>query len=380
MTAPLHDRIDLERRILHGLACEWDEACAGLQLTLRRRLRRPLFALDDLPRRWGTWSRDRQEIRISRKLVLEHAWGDVRDVLLHEMAHQLADQALDAGDETPHGPTFRQACEMLGADPRASESFPTLQQRLDNASAGDGDREVRRIRKLLRLAGSSNRHEAEAAMLKAHELMARHTRDLIAADTPRDYMSVFVGEPALRHARSCYHLATLLRDFYFVLPVWVPSYVVGKERMGRVLEISGLPKNVQTARRVAALVAEVSRREWNSGGVDRGRRYDDFMLGIVDGLRSRLEGAASRRQEEEQPRSRAIQKLFDPKLRDYGRKRYGRLVYRAGAPIRTDLRALEAGRRIGRALVVSENAAERLSATVRPPQLPPVRDRSSSKG
>jgi hypothetical protein len=364
-------QVELERLIVQGLACEWDEACAALDPLVRGRLRRPLFALKDLVRRWGSWSLDRQEISLSRALVLNHDWGDVRDVLLHEMAHQLADQALDGLDDPPHGPAFHTACGMLGADPRASGSFPTLRQRMELAANGDTDRDTRRIRKLLRLAGSPNRHEAEAAMLKAHELMARHTRTMIATNSPRAYMSVFVGEPALRHARSCYHLAALLRDFYFVLPVWIPTYVVPRGRMGRVLEISGMPKNVQTAGRAAALIAGVARREWKAAAIGRGSRFDDFVLGIVEGFRTRLESSAPAPGGGARA-GRALQKVFDPGLRDYGRKRYGRLVHRGGAASRTDVRSLEAGRRVGRAIIVSENAVDRIASTARlPPRLPP---------
>lgn len=368
-------QIELERRIVHGLGCEWDEAAAGLPEPVRRRLRRPLFALADFARRWGTWSRERQEIVLSRTLVHHHAWGDVRDVLLHETAHQVADQALDALGEPPHGPAFHRACSLLGADPHASGSFPTLLERIDRAADADGDRSLRLIRKLLRLAGSPNRHEAEAAMIKAHALIARHTRSRIAANAPREYVSAFLGEPALRHSRSCYHLAVLLRDFYYVLPVWVPAYVLAKGRMGRVLEISGTAKNVQTAARVAALIAGVSQREWAESGV-RGGRFDDFVLCIVEGFRTRMETPAPA---EERVRARALQKIVDPGLDAYGRRRYGRLVHRSGAPVRTDRRALEAGRRIGRTLVVADRSAERLTATTaRLPQPSPAGGRSSS--
>jgi hypothetical protein len=379
MAASPHLSVELERLIVHGLGCEWEEACAALAPSVRRQLRRPLFALIDLERRWGSWSRDRQEITLSRTLARDHGWGDVRDVLLHEMAHQVADQALNGLNEPPHGPAFRTACGMLGADPRASGSFPTLRQRLELAAGEDGDRQLRVIRKLLRLAGSPNRHEAEAAMLKAHELMARQTRNAIAANTPRQYMSVFVGEPALRHARSRYHLAALLRDFYFVMPVWVPAYVVPKGRMGRVLEISGTPKNVQTAGRVAGLIDGVARREWRPAGIGRGARFDDFVLGILDAFRTRLEAAAAVPVAGTE-RARALQKVADPGLRAYGKKRYGRLVHRGSAPSRLDARALEAGRRLGRVIVLSEDGVERIASTARLPQPLPPADRPSSKG
>ena len=172
-------------------------------------------------------------------------------------------------------------------------------------------------------------------MLKAHELMARHTRTMIATDSPREYMSVFVGAPALRHPRSSYHLAALLRDFYFVLPVWIPTYVVPRGRMGRVLEISGMPKNVQTAGRVAVLIAGVARREWRAAEIGRGARFDDFVLGIVEGFRTRLEsnapapggGAHRRPGATEDVRSRTAG-LWAQALRPPGAPQRGRVPYR----------------------------------------------------
>jgi len=89
---PPVDPTERERIILHGLACEWEGARRLLDPDYGRRLRRPLFALTDGRSRWGSWSADRREICLSRHLVFNHAWDAVREVLFHEMAHQLADE------------------------------------------------------------------------------------------------------------------------------------------------------------------------------------------------------------------------------------------------------------------------------------------------
>ena len=147
--------------------------------------------------------------------------------------------------------------------------------------------------------------------------------------------------------------------------------------MGRVLEISGMPKNVQTAGRVAVLIAGVARREWQVAEIGRGARFDDFVLGIVEGFRTRLESNAPAPGGEAQA-GRALQKAFDPGLRDYGRKRYGRLVHRSGTASRTDVRSLEAGRRVGRTIIVSEDTVDRIASTARLPLRLPSGGRPSS--
>ena len=44
---------DLERRILHGLSCEWEAALGAVTAELRKRMRKPLFALRDFKNRLG---------------------------------------------------------------------------------------------------------------------------------------------------------------------------------------------------------------------------------------------------------------------------------------------------------------------------------------
>jgi hypothetical protein len=83
---------DLELRILHGMACEWDAAWLGLDPDMQQLIQRPTFAIKDLKNQWGNWSPEKRKISLSRQLVLNYPWDSIRDVLLHEMAHQMAQQ------------------------------------------------------------------------------------------------------------------------------------------------------------------------------------------------------------------------------------------------------------------------------------------------
>ena len=357
---PSGDAIERERSILHGLACEWETARHLLDPDYGRRLRRPLFTLSDGRSRWGSWSADRREICLSRHLVFNHAWDAVREVLFHEMAHQLADEVCGAGGETPHGPLFHAACAQLGANPCASGSFPLLTERLDCTATAAPDRQLERIRKLLALAGSANRHEAEAAMLKAHELSARHNAELVARAQPREVMSVFVGRPALRHSRVQYRLAGLLSDFYFVLPIWVPAYAMERSRMGRVLEISGTPRNIRTAAYVHAFMQRVIGEEWQRfvrGQAGRQGRASDFGVGVIEGFRARIESGRSFRPSTGSAAS-ALVPLKDPVLESYFKRRYPHTARVARTAARVDRRTLNAGRDVGRRLVLSQPVAE----------------------
>jgi hypothetical protein len=195
-------------------------------------------------------------------------------------------------------------------------------------------------------------------MLKAHRLMAGRETAARASGQPREFFSVFIGRPALRHSRPFYHLAALLRDFYFVLPIWVPAYVIERARMGRVLEISGTASHLRTAAYVHAFIQRVIAEEWVRfvRGAAPGRRGRDvFGVGVVEGFRTRLEAGRSGNGA---TASTALVAANDPALVRYFTRRHPRTVRVGQAALLAHRRALDAGREVGRRLVVSQPAAE----------------------
>jgi hypothetical protein len=344
--------IDLERKILHGLVLEWETARHTLNPDIGRRLHKPLFALGDMQKMYGKWSADKNEICLSRGLVTNHAWDSIRNVLLHEMAHQLAEQVLGAGNESAHGPIFKHACELLDADPRASGTYPKLN---DDPAADDHSKIMSRVKKLLALAESGNQHEAEAAMLKAHELIGKYNIEMIETGRNRNFISVFAGQPALRHFRDIYHLANLLQDFYFVRGIWVPAYVLEKEKMGSVLEISGTLKNIEIAGYVYDFIQHFISYRWReyikTKALNRHRRTD-FAVGIIEGFRTKLE--TINLPAAKNSNQRALISVADSLLEAYFSRKYPRTTrIRRSNSRHHDPSILKDGIREGKNLVIS---------------------------
>jgi hypothetical protein len=347
---------ELEGRILHGLACEWENACWVLSSQDRVKMRQPLFSLSDMTTRLGIWSGEKKEISISRSLALNHAWKDVREVLVHEMAHQYADQVLHTASESPHGPGFKRACGALRIDPKSSAGFKPLSDQTDNHR----DRILNRIKKLMSLAESRNRHEAEAAMAKAHELMKTYNIKRLHETTQRDFVSAFIGSPALKHRREEYYLANLLLEFYFVEGLWISAYVLEKGKMGRVLEISGTIENVEMAAYVYDFVQNYIDMQWNrynrSQGLNR-YRQTDFAVGVIQGFANKLRNR-------EQKKTKAgfetsIVKVEDPLLRDFMAYKYPHTKsFRRTARNRND-KIVQDGYDIGEKLVISRGIVQR---------------------
>jgi hypothetical protein len=358
---PSRDRIleTLEQRILHGLSCEWEAALWSVRADLRKLIHKPMFCLYDYKNRLGCWSPDKREIGFSRHFVLNHSWDDIREVLYHEMAHQVTSEAFRAGLEPAHGPSFLKACRMLKANPKASGTYIPLSEQILQTAASESDKIRLRIQKLLALAQSSNLHEAESAMIKAHELMAKYEIDQISRKVPRDYFSVFVGKPALRHFAEDYSLAHLLIDFYFVRGLWIGAYVIDKGKRGKVLEISGSARNIQIALYVFDFISRFIDGEWNRYNIDnQWNRYrkTDFATGILSGFRTKLENESI--VGHEVCRDRSLVKTRDSQLTQYFSERYPRIksFSRKGGRFHPDV--VSDGVEIGKTLVIRQGISQ----------------------
>jgi hypothetical protein len=341
-----------DRQILHGLALQWDAAVGILPARYRRLLTKPTFGLHDQHKRWGFWSAGRGQICLSRELVYHHRWDAVCEVLRHEVAHQLADKLGANPGEAPHGETFHQACRLLGANPRASGSFPLLDQRLIQNSSDTDANAVTRVQKLLSLAQSPNAWEAHAAMAKAHHLMAKYHIERLKSQRLTNYESICIGQPALRIRRESYALASLICDFYFVLGVWVPAYAPEKSRLGTVLEISGSTDHLQMAAYAHDFVSRYIDRQWDAYAVTnhlKKRRRTDFAIGIIQGFRAKMQatGAAAISASD-----RALVRQNDPQLQAYQQYRHPRLRLVRSGPRCYDASVMAAGEASGRRLVI----------------------------
>lgn len=69
------------------------------------------FAFNRRKRSLGLCRYSLKQVELSRHFAAGHAEPDIRDVILHEIAHALA------GHEAAHGPRWKAICRQLGAKP-----------------------------------------------------------------------------------------------------------------------------------------------------------------------------------------------------------------------------------------------------------------------
>ncbi len=324
----------------------------------------PVLRLDELGSHLGQWHAASRTLTIARDFCRTAPWGHVLEVLYHELAHQYVSEVLRVTDETDHGPAFRRVCDQLGLDPRASG--------LAGGVPGEEGPVLRRIRKLLALAGSPNQHEAEAAMKAAHRMMLQHNVELQGQRERDGYTIRHLGTPRARHAAWEKLLFGILSAHFFVRIVWVEvvdrsrvqndGWGRPKLRRTRVAEALGTPANLEIAEYVHAFLAETGARLWRThkraAGLTGDKERARYLAGVMIGFRRKLQENVA------QCVGEGLVWTGDPALADFVGRRYPRLVY--GGPLSVaSTPEFKAGIEAGREIVLHKPVAAGPSGDVR---------------
>lgn len=332
---------ELEAALLRELRLnyEWEN-----HARFRNRMKPPVIVLGDVVGRWGQWVASKRTLELSRRLVLTHPWPEVLGVLLHEMAHQYCDEVLKVA-EAAHGETFQRVCAERGIDGKAAG------RPVATAASGEGgeiDRVLERIRKLLALAGSSNQHEAEIAMRKAHELMLRHNIEATRARVYEAYEVAHLGDPGKRGNGVEDAVMALLAEYFFVKVIRIPVYLPLAGKRGNVFEISGTRHNLEMAKHVYHFLLATAERLWRDNRGDArvasGRDRLAYQSGVIRGFHEKL------RDERKELKETGLVWIGDAHLDAFYHLRHPRIVSRRATVRRNG--AHDAGREAGRSIVL----------------------------
>jgi hypothetical protein len=309
----------------------------------------------------------RRSIDMSRSLLVSQPWGLVLEVLKHEMAHQYVHEVLGRTEETAHGPAFRDVCERLGIDGRASGMPRHAGSDEDPAEPGHL-KILERVSQLLALAQSSNVHEAQAATSLAQKLMLKYNLESTALGARRGYGFRHLGNPSGRITESERLVSIILGEHFFVEVIWVPVYRPFEKKRGQMLEICGTHENLEMAAYVHAFLTQAAEHLWlehkRAENIRGNRDRRTYLAGVMEGFRDKL--AVETRKHREQ----GLVWVGDADLEAYYRKRHPHIRHsRTTGHLRTD--AHVAGRSAGRRLVLHRGIHS--DASARSPALLPGR-------
>lgn len=287
------------------------------RIFFKRKLKSPVFSLVNGQRRLGYWNLDSRTLAISREVLsVTSNWYKLEAVLKHEMAHMYVDEVLEAKEVDPHGPLFQQVCQ--------EREFEQSLFEIEEDEFFEKDKIIDKINKLLTLANSPNKNEAESAVKMAEKLMKKWNINSLQNDD-RQFAYRQITEPIKRKNYFLKMMAHLLQEHFFVQCIWTWDYNPlvnnGKGKGGYVLDISGAPENLEIAHYVFDYVQSYAKREFKKMKANGGYgTLVNFMAGVARGFCTKLDD--QKYDEAKTTESSDLVWVRDTKLDEYFKKRF----------------------------------------------------------
>jgi hypothetical protein len=351
----MHDEIKLRRLWISQLYKEHENIC----WRYRVKLDPPIIELVDSGKYFGIWKSGIRTIKLSERLIEEHSWDVVVNVLKHEMAHQIVTEYFKSDEK--HGELFHQACRMIGVPEQLRRATGDLPQGIRETSERDIDSDTRKIlekvRKLLSLAQSKNEHESFLAMKKANELIEKYNIDRLERNTDSKYTYKIINPKKKRIENYQRRICLILRDYFYVYTIFSRIYHPGKCDYYKTIELCGTIENVLMAEYVYYFLLEKLASLWEyhqSNNGSPGSKKRSYWLGVVDGFRDKL-GKMEKEKNGNGKYKYSINKTTsalvcadDLMLKEFIDMRFPRLSNRRHQPVKIDHHTYKAGKKDGK--------------------------------
>lgn len=328
---------------------------------------------------WGQWDPLTREIKISSKLIEQHPWIVVIEVLKHEIAHQLVTDRL--GIDDGHGPQFKSFCDLLGIDKNFQKSksqidFATLaigksSEMNPHSSDPEAVKLLAKAERLLALAQSQNQHEAMAAMEKVNELYEKYNIERFEnkrASADHSFLLIELGSRKVHAIHSL--ICSILSEHFFVETILSQTYVPHLNQSQKTIEIFGTEANLKIAEYVFHFLTNQAEELWRAEKDNRrfsGKSKRSYQLGLLHGFNHQLTDSKKRRNDARSGTvsPRALANLGkDSNLMEFIKNRHPRVRLKQWRSGRVHSEAFNKGHEEGQALRLNkgiENTTKGLS-------------------
>ncbi|MCB2182742.1 MAG: SprT-like domain-containing protein [Desulfobulbaceae bacterium] len=314
---------------------------------------------------WGSWHPATKSIKISRKLITLHSWDVVINVLKHEMAHQVVSELYQSQEK--HGKLFDRACKKLevplefrGASGDLPRIIPSLQEK---EAAAPQKKMIAKVEKLLSLAQSGSRHEAELAMEKANHLIARYNLERMDSTEERHYDFIIINHHKKRIENYQRKICLILSHHFFVKIVMSDLYDAASCCSHKTIELFGTRENVLIAHYVYHFLLsqlDFLWRQFQLTNKTTGRQKNSYWLGILDGFMKKLskryappgDKIIQTTSQTESPYALIVQN--DKELTRFINRRYPRLCRKKIKSAKVYVKEYEAGKVEGKKLTLNK--------------------------
>lgn len=210
--------------------------------------------------------------------------AQLRAIIRHELAHYIT--FIDHGPAVqPHGAEFKRFCDTVGWNEEVSRATFCLDggQNIET----DDSSVLRKIQKLMALTTSSNKNEAEQAMIKSQQLLLKHNMQSQYVDSDDD------EKVCLKRIMQQKKESAKMRSIGKIVETFFVHTVYSRAGSFTYLEILGSKVNVDIASYVADVLDSEMEKLWQQAQSQAGLRgiiaKNSFFLGLAKGYCNKIQ-------------------------------------------------------------------------------------------
>ena len=211
--------------------------------------------------------------------------GQLRNIIRHELAHYMT--FIHYGETVqPHAAEFREFCQRMGWGEEVYKATTCLEGG-QHVSEIEESGIFRKVQKLMALASSSNKNEAELAMIKSQQLLLKHNIEseyVGDADDEKIFLKRIMKQ---KKANAKMNAIANILDTFFVSSVYsrVGDFIY--------LEILGSAVNIEIAEYVASVLDAEMDKLWDQAQQSSKLRgtiaKNSFFLGLARGYCNKIQ-------------------------------------------------------------------------------------------
>ncbi len=246
------------------------------------------FVIFEDPEKLGYYSPANFQIGIHKKLMYLAHDEVIANVIRHELAHMYT--SLLYGERfkemASHGKEFHEVCAKFNWDSVVSKAYSHLEYENQLYTEDQSFEKIKaKIEKLLALADSDNPHEAQAATLKANNLLLKYNLQNLEYNEE--------VETCVKLVFKNKKMNSTLNALYDILQYFYVQPVFNRTRESVGLDVVGSRINVEMADYIAKYLASEFEILWEKAkkadsSLKGLKMKNNYILGLANGFTSKL--------------------------------------------------------------------------------------------
>ena len=223
------------------------------------------------------------QIGLNKYLIHQAKDNLIKDILRHELAHYITHLFYGAGVKA-HGEEFKHVCNLFNFPDEVKKASMDFQMANQEMKSFHSEKILNKVKNLLKLAESSNAHEAELATLKANQLLIKHNLEF----SEINYDQEFFVKKLLERKRKDAKLACI----YDILKHFMVRPILSYGKNNVCIEVTGTRTNIELAVYISGFLNKELDRLWDNFKSEHKlkglKAKNSFFYGLANGYNEKM--------------------------------------------------------------------------------------------